>query len=369
MFLLNQNEQIQTKSERQTGKLSRAHSLQLAEMAKIGHRVIVFQIIEGNKWALLYEKLPLFTAGSLFLKQEVVRLKIFITGVSGFLGNQLAMSLSRFYTVVGMYHKHVPLAGSNIEMYSCPMEQLEQLTLLLHKVNPDVIIHTAAMSDMQSCYDQFDRACLVNATASHEMAKWCAQHAKQFVFISTEHVFDGDRGHYLEAEVLNAKSHYGKTKALAEKLIQEVLPACAIIRLATMIGLPVAKHQNNFTVSMIRRMQNQQAVFLYEDEFRNFVDIFDVIELIKQVVERQAIGIFHCGGSHVLSRFSLGQRIAGVFGLDNHLLVRTSINSHPLAATRPHNTSLSIEATCHRLAWCPRDLNETLAELKATFCP
>jgi len=296
-------------------------------------------------------------------------LKLFISGVSGFLGNQLAMNLSRGYTVIGMYHKHMPLTGTNIEIHLCPMEQLDQLTSLLNRVNPDVIIHTAAMSDMQSCYDQFDRACFVNATASYEMAKWCAQYAKQFIFISTEHVFHGDRGNYQETDTLNAKSHYGKSKALAEKLIQEVLPACAIIRLATMIGLPVAKHQNNFTVSMIRRMQNQQKVFLYEDEFRNFVDVFDVIELIKQVVDRQAIGIFHGGGSHVLSRFSLGERIADIFGLENHLLVRTSINSHPLAATRPNNTSLSIEATCHHLAWRPRSLNDILIELKATFHP
>ena len=160
--------------------------------------------------------------------------KILITGVSGFLGLNLALRLRSSFHVYGTYLDH-QIQIPSVETIAFDLANLTQIERLCDAIEPKVIVHTAAISDPDYCELNHNAALAINTFATRELAKAASHRGARLIYTSTDLVFDGTKGNYTEADSPAPQSYYGKTKYLGELEISNICSNYVILRLSTFV--------------------------------------------------------------------------------------------------------------------------------------
>ncbi|MBN2354982.1 SDR family oxidoreductase [candidate division KSB1 bacterium] len=262
--------------------------------------------------------------------------KILITGASGFLGGHI-WSLSRAQTItLGLYHQHVH-ADADLEPLNLTQERAVKKCLM--RFEPDVIIHTAAHSNLDACEKNPQEAFAVNVEATHHLLYHSRKIGSRFIFLSTDMVFDGERGHYRETDPVSPLSVYGRNKTAAEKLVAETAENYVIVRAALIYGRRKLGG-SSFSQWIENRLRHHQTVPLYVDQFRTPILVDNLAELLLELVDHPFIGILHCAGSNRIDRFTFGQQLCKIAGYDASLLQPASMMADHPPAPRPKDVSL-----------------------------
>lgn len=235
--------------------------------------------------------------------------KILITGATGFLGQALYNHYSREHQVIGTTRQNRP-----------PFKQIElaypALTArMIQAEKPDVVIHTAAMSDVDFCQAHQELAWGANLWPTAALAEGIKGTPTKLVYISTSYVFKGLKGEYTEADPPDPINWYGKTKLLAEKDLYKVLPTALTLRCDLL-----------YTPNSL-----DGKVGLDNVQQRSPVLISDVAKAIDLLLELDQIGIFHVSGDERLTKYELGQKLGGDF---------RPLTDVKYAAPRPKKSSL-----------------------------
>ena len=168
--------------------------------------------------------------------------KLLITGASGFLGWHCGLNQPPDWELIGTYlnNKGVHAGSKAIQL---DLTQKDEVWKAMKSIRPDAVFHLAAYSGTGFCEKHPDETMPLNVEATTLLAEMCGELKSKFLFTSSEQVFDGEKGHYIETDEPNPKNKYGQQKLAAEKAIHEMLPESVILRIAVLFGQkpPTAK--------------------------------------------------------------------------------------------------------------------------------
>ena len=265
-------------------------------------------------------------------------MKILVTGSSGLIGNQLVLDLDKTeQTVYSCYNNIKSLYGVPTKLN---LSNLDDIHKIFKKFQPDVIIHCAALTDVEKCEMEPKLANLINAKATEIIAKETERLGSYLIYLSTDYIFDGKKGLYNETDFPNPLNHYGKTKLAGEKTVETNTSKWCIIRTSTPFGTNSSK--KTFPVWLLENLQKNKEVNILEDQFTSPTYVPNLSKMILEIVTRNLEGFFHLAGSTRISRFEFAKLIAKKLNLDSSLLNPVKIDTMPWNATRPLDSSLDI---------------------------
>lgn len=220
-----------------------------------------------------------------------------VTGAAGLIGGYLVRTADRWapqWNVLGLTRVETDLTDPT------------QMKALWRRSPPDLVIHCAALSRTGACEQDPGRARLINV----ETTKYLADLARDvpFIFLSTDQVFDGSRGQYVETDEVNPLNVYGQTKAEAERLVLQN-PSHTVIRLALTAGTSPTRDRS-FVEDMVQTAAEGAKLTLFTDEFRCPLPAGALARALWEFASHRRSGLYHLGGRERLSRWEIGELLA-----------------------------------------------------------
>ena len=222
---------------------------------------------------------------------------VWITGAGGLVGSHLLRLAPEGEGVAPVQ----PLTRSDVDL--CDFAAVSRL-FAAHP--PAAIIHAAARSRAVACQQEPAAAFRENVAVTRHLATLA--HGIPFLFLSTDNVFDGRKGNYVESDAVNPLSVYGETKARAEEVVL-ANPRHTVVRLALNTGTS-PRGDRSFTEQMRMTARRGEAVRLFIDEFRTPLPVQVTARALWELLQRDRPGLYHLGGSERLSRFQTGSLVA-----------------------------------------------------------
>jgi dTDP-4-dehydrorhamnose reductase len=245
--------------------------------------------------------------------------------------------LSGDYEVVGI-GRHVLERHKDLHV---DITQKESTVETIVTAAPTVVVHTAAETDVDRCETERDLAWKINVDGTSHVADACAKAGAKLILISTDYVFDGEKGNYSEIDEPNPISFYGLTKLEAERIVASNSSDSLILRPSVLYGWHPTKL--NFATWVLKGLRERQTLRVVNDHINSPTFADNLAEAIHKAIERNSQGILHVAGNERIDRFWFAQKIAKRFDLDENLLVPTKMRDLDWIARRPRDSSLNVE--------------------------
>jgi dTDP-4-dehydrorhamnose reductase len=200
---------------------------------------------------------------------------------------------------------------------------------LITKINPDIVIHAAALSNVDLCERNKELSNQINVNGTHNIIKGCQKTSSKIIYISTSFVFSANNKKYTENDIPSKpKTHYGFTKLEGEKLVLKSELESLILRIDQPYFWKKSWQHTNSVLRVIETLSKKQKLKEIIDWVNAPTYIPDFINAVDMLINNNKIGIFHLTGPDFISRFDWALKTAEIFALDNKLLI--PINSSQL---------------------------------------
>lgn len=246
------------------------------------------------------------------------------------------------HQVVGTFFTQ-PIVKERLESRQIDLSSIRDTELLLTKVRPRTIFHTAAQTNVGTCQlhpDQARRA-IVDATRNLVDVMDRLDPTASFVMVSTDQVYNGNplgKKRYDESDLAQPLSTYGTLKREAEEIVYQ-LPYGAVVRSALIYG-PPATHKQSFLAWLLGSLERGESVTLFEDEWRTPIHVDDLIDGLLAVARHRQTGLWLAGGSEELSRLRMGEIACDLLGHSQTLLQPSRLSDSNYPAPRPASVCL-----------------------------
>ena len=290
-------------------------------------------------------------------------MRILITGSNGLLGQKIVSQLLRSDSVF-----LATSLGENRNQ-DCPMEfytpmdicNATEIADVFAAFKPTHVIHTAAMTNVDTCELDPESCRKVNVDSVQLLAEQCIKSACHLQLLSTDFVFDGLTGNYSEEDEPNPLSVYADSKVQAEAIVQH-LPGLnfSIVRTIIVYGTGNNLSRSNIVLWAKEALMNGQELTIIDDQFRAPTWADDLAWACIRICELNEKGIFHIAGPETMSIFHLVERIAQFYKLPMSQVKRTDSSTLNQPAKRPPKTGFNLSKAQSRLGYNPKKLEETL---------
>lgn len=264
---------------------------------------------------------------------------VLVTGVTGLLGSHVAAALQLSELVVGV-DRHPWWGDRPLDVRTADLRDGGIVDRLLEDVRPDVLIHCAALVNVDACERQPDDAFAVNAEIPARLAR-AAGPGCLFVYIATDGVFRGESPFASEDTVPEPRTVYGRTKLAGEQEVARVTPNHLILR-TNFFGWSSGRKQTS-AEWLYRALEQQDPITLFDDFYFSPIYVVDFVAAMLGLVDGGARGLFHVAGGERVSKYEFGLELARQAGFPTTNVRRGSIDDAKLAAPRPKDMSLSTE--------------------------
>lgn len=255
-------------------------------------------------------------------------MRILIIGASGFLGTKLYTSFSGQHQVLGTY-----LTQPQANLVPLDITDAAQTSKLFKEFQPEMVVHTVAMSDPDICEQQRDQAEKVNYFGAKNIVDACRKVGVRLVYISTVYVFDGTKGNYQENDETHPINWYGETKSRAEQAVTK-LPKHSILRFDKLYGFNGLGKRNDD----LGKILAGKPFEVNRDQIRQPLLIDDVAQAVQKIQELDFSGILHLAGPEKITKHDLTTQLARLIGKESLVI---PIPEKQQIARRPKDASIS----------------------------
>ncbi len=294
-------------------------------------------------------------------------MKILITGANGLLGQHLVkLILNATKHEVQATSKREPrqvIQDNRIHYYSLDITDGMAVNLMMEKLAPDIIIHCAALTQVDECEQQPIKAWEINVTATRFLVDAAKKINAFMVFVSTDFVFDGIHGPYRETDDVNPVSYYGSTKVAAEKAVSESGLPYAIVRTCLLYGNILFGTRSNIVSWVKENLEAGKKIKVVSDQWRTPTYIEDLAKGIVLIAEKKATGLFHISGKDFLSPYDMAIATADYLHLDKTLIEKVDASVFTQPAKRPATTGFIIDKAKEVLGYDPVSFREGLQKM------
>ncbi len=260
--------------------------------------------------------------------------KIVITGGSGLLGRALLREAPKHdVDAFGTYNRTSHKRGVPMDV-----TEREHVHATIQRLKPEWIIHTAAMTDVDRCEREPKIAWQANALGTKNVVDAGRECGARVVYISTDYVFDGERGPYAEEDATHPINVYGGSKLAGERFTLAV-PGNIVARVCVLYG----SDKPNFVTWVIESLRAGATINVVNDQYNTPTYTNNCADALLRLCKSNLAGIYHVSGREQLSRYEFARSIADVFELDSELINVTSTDTLRQEARRPKNSALLVE--------------------------
>ncbi len=294
-------------------------------------------------------------------------MKLLITGSNGLTGQAILR--------VANHHNSIEIIATskqpNRSPYPIKFELLditrkENLNYLLDLYQPNAVIHTAAISQIDNCEKDKIACHQINYEAVENLAEACASRHIFLVHMSSDFVFEGNSQiPYKTWDKRNPLNYYGECKLKAEDALIESACKHAIVRTALIYDYPQNISRNNIFRWIFDSLTDKKSIKLVDDQFRTPTYVDDLAESLIQIAKSQKEGIWHVCGEEQISVYHFGLRIAEHFHLDKNLISPVSSSSLQQAARRPAKTYLDIREILAEIQHIPNNISQAFSVIES----
>jgi dTDP-4-dehydrorhamnose reductase len=264
-------------------------------------------------------------------------MRIGITGASGMLGAALASHLSKSHQIFAT-SRNKGVEGQNIEWDCFDLTDTALLNQWLEETRLDIIIHCAAIINVDACEDSVEIATRLHVETTKIMANYLDANNGRLIYISTDSVFDGKKQDpYSEGDVPNPLNAYAKTKIAGEKATLSIKNGLALR--VNIIGW-TQEGRASFAEWMLRGVINNTTLNLFYDVYFSPLHVDKLSLIVERIIEDPIYGLYHCASSDSISKYDFGVQMTKMFRLSVSNINRVSVEGMDFQAERPRNMAL-----------------------------
>ena len=291
-------------------------------------------------------------------------MRVLITGSNGLLGQKLLPLFSdqQSFQVLATSRGADRSPGALPRVTYAPLDvtQPEAVRRLADTFRPEVVINTAAMTNVDTCEQQPADCHALNVTAVGHLAETCRAHDAFLLHLSTDFVFDGTAGPYRETDPPHPISIYGQSKLDAEQRVQQSGLRWAIARTVLVYGVAAQMSRSNIVLWVKESLEAGRPIRVVDDQWRTPTLAEDLARGCALIVGQKATGLFHLSGREMMTPYDIARRTARFFGLDAGLITRVDGSQFTQPARRPPRTGFVITKAADTLGYQPCSFEEGL---------
>lgn len=292
--------------------------------------------------------------------------KVLITGSNGLLGQKLIElylqndSVELIATARGANRYPIKKGYTYVSMDVTDVRNVMDV-VTLHQ--PDTIIHTAAMTNVDTCESDKEGAEMLNVDAVEYIVEAANEVGAHLIHLSTDFIFNGEAGPYTEDAEPDPVSYYGETKLAAENMVKNQCNKWSIARTILVYGIVHDMSRSNIVLWAKGALEKGQPINVVNDQVRSPTLAEDLAMGCKLIEEKQAEGIFNISGKDQMSIVEIVERVADYFQLDKSIIKQVSSKTLNQAAMRPPITGFDLTKSREILGYNPRSFEEGIALL------
>jgi dTDP-4-dehydrorhamnose reductase len=292
-------------------------------------------------------------------------MKILITGANGLLGQKLVSLI-----INGAEHELIATArGANRLPFderkyaydSLDITNESQVKSAIAQHKPDVVIHTAAMTNVDQCETEKEECWDLNVNAVQYIVDACEVNNTFLVHLSTDFIFDGESGPYSEEAEANPISYYGESKLASEQIITQSKLDWSIVRTVLVYGIAHDMSRTNIILWVKKSLEEGKEIKVVDDQLRSPTLAEDLAQGCLLIAEQKAEGVFNICGMDLLNPYEMAVKTADYFGLSMATMQKADSSTFSQTAKRPPKTGLLIEKARTVLGYKPHTFDEGIA--------
>lgn len=289
-------------------------------------------------------------------------MKILVTGSNGLLGQKLVTLLQQKQDIrlVATARSESVQQIRQGEFHLLDVTNKTQVDSVIGAIRPDVIIHTAAMTQVDECETKREACLLNNVTAVEYLVEACRVNTVHLVHVSTDFIFDGTHGPLDENAKPAPVNFYGESKLSAEKLVQRSGISWSILRTILVYGITNDLSRSNIVLWVKKSLEEGKNISVVNDQWRTPTLAEDLAMGCYLAAIKKATGIFNISGKDFMSPHDIAIQTAGFFNLDKSLITATDSTQFKQPARRPLKTGFIIDKAQRELNYKPHSFEQGL---------
>ena len=291
-------------------------------------------------------------------------MKILITGSNGLLGQKLINKLKSdsFFSLIATSKGQNRVKNrKGYKYFNLDITDNFAVSNIIFDLQPDVVINTAAMTNVDLCEDQKEKCDDLNFNAVGYLANACLNVNAHLIHISTDFVFDGKSGPYREDDVPNPLSYYGISKLKSEQLLLQHNVQSTVLRTIILFGVAEGLTKSNIVLWAKSALKKGEEINIIDDQFRAPTLAEDLADACIFAAMKKVTGIYHVSGKDIMSIYDIVERTAKYFGYSCNKLNKINTNDLNQKAERPKKTGFILEKAISHLNYNPHSFEESLS--------
>ncbi len=291
-----------------------------------------------------------------------MRKKILITGSNGLLGQKLAGLILKEndYDLVATARGENRIKDIYPELNYSEMDitNQEEVEKVFQSENPDYVIHTAAMTQVDDCETNKEQCDLLNVKSVEIISKACERTGCHLVHLSTDFIFDGKDGPYKEDDMANPISYYGESKLRSENIVKNSKIKWTIVRTVLVYGIVHKMSRSNIILWVKKSLEEGKSINVVNDQWRTPTLAEDLANGCYLICKHNAEGIYNISGPNLLTPYDMAILTADYFNLNKNLIKEVDGTVFKQAAKRPPKTGFILDKAIKDLNYKPHSFSE-----------